>query len=145
MCFNSSIYQNKRVLPVAALHGVAKHLAQTLLCWPCTPCPLCMGWGCGPLLRDGAGSWGHLCLQESHMVSAGVWHRKCVSVWQPPQANGRWDPKVSPTLGTPSTSTITPLGVLWSCVPAPIVAGPSVGSLELPHSQGVPTCSWGGG
>lgn len=87
---------------------VAKHLPQTSLCWPCTPCPLCMGWGCGPLLGDGAGSWGHQCLRESHMVSAGVWHSKCESVWQPPQARGRWDPKVSPH-GRPSAHPPSPL------------------------------------
>lgn len=74
----------------------------------------------------------------SQLKETCVSHRKCESVWQPHQADGRWDPKVSPQFGTPSTSTIAPLGVFWGCSPAPIAAGPSVGSLELPHSNLLP-------
>lgn len=47
-------------------------------------------------------------------------------------------PQGASPFGTPSTSTIAPLGVLWGCAPAPIAAGPSVGSLELPHSNLLP-------
>lgn len=77
-----------------------------------------------------------------HMVRARIWHRSVKAPGSHPRLVGGETQGV-PSSGTPSTFTIAPLRVPWGCAPAPVAAGPSVDSLELPHSH-IPISSQAG-
>lgn len=77
-------------------------------------------WGCGPLPREGAGSWGHLCPREPHMASARVWRWRCESIWQLP-------------LGSPGCPQASSHQGPWHGPPrSPLGPGPCSGCCRIP-------------
>lgn len=97
---------------MATLIG-SKALAPNFSVLLCTPVP--SAWGGVPVIPSSGMvlAAGDTCACRNPTWIPGVWHRKCESVWQPPQAHGRWDPKVSPPSATSGTPSIAPPGVLW--------------------------------
>lgn len=81
-------------------------------------------WGCGPLPREGAGSWGHLCPREPHMASARVWRWRCESIWQLP-------------LGSPGCPQASSHQGPWHGPPgSPLGPGPCSGCCRIPFVFG---------